>query len=461
MSEEGKDITYKEKLSKARSIPQEHNSVPPEKQSAAKDLQIETYLSYARLISLTKARLNIQPDIEYTDLVKEFENQKTEFSRPEVVDKFLKAMSNEIALTNIALLNFRKAAGLSSKQKDADVLEWEDNEKESMGRFIFKSITGKDPVGMVKVTDTTFAVGLVTQDDDDFKTIQSSDKNIGGFYRHRESVKIDGKSQKFPLIVIKTGPGSGGIMRHEVGHSVNQAIIDILETISSQEFKNRWGGAEDQFISTRDENGNPLIIERPGQLSVFLEEKVAPKLFSLAKNELLADFQRHSNFEYVDSVTKRHGVYDTTDIYLDVLKTANALKITQPEVGMVVDKFWADYTEQVKASVREVEALNDLYLTANLDSRRDLLPYVLAQIPIQAWKDTPNRSYLGAFSQEIGLYLSLEFQIIRLEQNNQRSEKIGELKRKFDQIRNWGSKNPTKSLFPKLNEFLQELNSVT
>ncbi len=523
MSEDLNQTLYQKKLTEIRSLPQASFTDRDNKVEAAKVLQMENYLNYANLINTTKSLLLDNPSINLREIVTSFDSKKGEFSRPEMVDTYLAKLYEETVLTRKALSEFREIAGFKNSSETADPWKWPLEEKEAVGKAIFRSITGKTPSGEVQVISTILGVGVQTENDEDLKSLQKKDKNLGGFYRHRQSVVVDHKQINFPLITVGGGLGSQRIVRHEIQHAVNRAAMAVMQESLSQDVvvarskvsvKEKsddeapeitdftYGGL--YTVVSYDETKNWVLIELPSEngtesktgwvkktevkviptefkqrwggdpdwkvdtkevnsgeeLQHYLEKQVYPLLIRNAKDELLADYHRKEKFDYSKAITERHGIYDFTDDYIKVLKGGDLLKIPDTEVENIVDQFWQSYSERITGLEEETELLRQQYLDFGLPVRANQLPFVLAQIPLEEWEASNNRDFLGSFSKEMGYYMSVQATLRYMQENYSQDSRYSDTRMKFLNLKSMLRDNPTKSMLPILVECVNELEAL-
>ena len=378
---------YSQKLVEVRQLPAEGEQDRKFKKEAARDLRIETYLSWAHVADTLVNTLMNDPTISKDELQEVANREKSIIPKPEVADAFLNSLIRDRNKSLGAVRLFRFRAKL--RKTSEEVLDWPKAEKEQVGRLLFKELTRKEPQGVVSLMDTTIAVGIELGEED-FEALNPR-VNVAGFYLETESVKV-GQFRDidftFPFIGVKRGVGQDRVVRHELAHAVNSSVIQalILGGPDTRLYEWVWGG--DAYI-------RPQKIKSLDELSSYLRKKTLPYALARAKNEIIADYGATSDFSYVYDLILRHGIYDYFDERIRFLRNEGLLDVRQVEVDAVVNGFWLEYTDLVWKAGKMAKDINKIYGVYELEMRRRLFKYVLAQIPMADWSKVLERDFLS------------------------------------------------------------------
>lgn len=184
-----------------------------------------------------------------------------------------------------------------------------------IGTEIFRRVAKQEPKGYVCFKPTVFGVVLCVGSDEDLKALRKKEDNIGGFYRHRQSVVSGQSTVNFPLMAIHAKTLNNDIFRHEDGHAVNRSLFQVLSNITrdgrdidfekwnNSDWVNRWGGKKETEWPEKP-------IKNKASLERYLKRQALPYAYRMAKDEVLADFVATGNLSYVKYLVEQDGLYN-------------------------------------------------------------------------------------------------------------------------------------------------------
>src|SRR3989344_3308437 len=384
MEDRSEDRPYSQKLEEVRRLPTEGEQDRKLKKEAARDLRIESYLSWAQVADSTIETLLDKPLISDDELQAVVDRQKPIIPKPEIADAFLNSLVLARNRSLVAVRVFRARAELP--ETDKDVLDWPKREKEAVGQLLFKELTGLGPRDKVRLIDTTIAVG-VELGEEDFEALDPR-INVSGFYMETQSVKI-GRFQKdklnFPFIGIRRDERQGRVSRHEIAHAINASITQALIASDGRLRGWVWGGEAESpqpKITTIDE------------FNRYLRQRALPNALARAKDEIIADYAASRNFEHLHALAERHGLYDFFDERIMMLWKRGLSDVGQKGENSAVDSLWPEYIELITNAAKVAQEVDKIYNEMWLERRRGLFKYVLAQIPLSDWATVIERDFL-------------------------------------------------------------------
>lgn len=384
---ENTDSSYESRLNQIRQMPQSLPKEVTNKKESARDLRIESYLAWADLAQTLSSVINVHPETGPDVLMKTVRREKDKLPHPELANKFLFELGAKKSVTQDSLRRLRRSLGMKVRRgKFENPLDWGKDESKRVGVKVFQLITGEFPESDVSILDTSLAVGVLVKSDEDLKKLRQKEINIGGFFRSYQEVTLNKKKVSFPLIVVKQSDFRGRAICHEQGHAVDKTIINVLES-ARDEVGNRWGGKGRVDIEG-------VMIKNPEELVDFMQQQILPYALSQAKDEILADYLSNHNFEYVNILADKEGIYNYFRDVISSLQEKGLLSLDVAVIKEVENVFWERYIEILKKNIQTCQNVIDLYNEYGLYLRSTIFPYVLAQIPLSQWEDRVGQDFL-------------------------------------------------------------------
>ena len=274
---------------------------------------------------------------------------------------------------------------------------------ERIGKALFLSGVGADPVGEVKASVGIASLKIYIGSRTDYVRLYGKFSVGTGFFKPYQKVMLPLEGTQYatsiPLSVIFTGEGrSENQIRqtemHEEAHAINQRLIVTRATLYSKERK-QWqlyhGGKIEDLVKSFDrdqeiaEAGIPLISSlfgrRSARLATLVEASSYKFAMSRAQDEIIA--MQSSNGSYWEFIFS----YDPYDYYQGV-----GLRLSQlgySHLGQCVDKSRDRYLKSLESIFEYV----GLVRSQIAEDEQEKLTQLLREIPISRWKRELRRRY--------------------------------------------------------------------
>lgn len=361
---------FQNQLDKVKVLPQETEKQKAEKLRSARLLRMKALLANAELNHRLSGLISTGREVD-TNL----------FLTEGVADNIIHPeQTAEIAFA------LEEAKRLSTKYFDL-FKERASGDLKKAGEFLFRSMTGKDPAGVVYINASfRYALTLTVNNQEDFKIIDARE-NVGGFFMAKREARdsLTGEVEHYPLIVV-LGSGFTPTLLHEETHSVNFPVQEGLDKSGRV------------LVWARTDNGsigenivrlfNETDIEKAKQREEF--KNVLSWAYGLVKDEYLAQLS--------EGYHKKDGTQLTPDI-MGVFDYPNLHFLR--EQGGIYDYFlrlcpkdsplykilWEEYDKMLqKVETDFIKKPAEVYSGLGLNLRHYFFRGVLLQFPLEDWQ---------------------------------------------------------------------------
>jgi hypothetical protein len=370
---------YRERRNEIRTLPQDTKEEKTEKHERAKLFRMEVLFDNALCIETLISALEDNPNMSKEGLEQLL--LKSRVVHPEVTTQFVRRLL-DIRIRVEEVLD--ALAAKHSPERKAQLLYC------SVARHQKKN---EKPQGQLTM-DTTYplALALYVSNPEDFARIDAR-RNIGGFYAATQNVKLIGNLNPlvFPFIAIMGSQGeSDYVMRHEKGHAENRVLQNALPKDTHRVV---WGNladkptkeivaystAVDTWSQSSDEEEQRKLLEYTRSHAKEQDKaRVLQYALAHAKDEILAEY--HANQEsfgaYRKHLLKRGGLYDYFGNSLSIDTSSATYK-----------ELWTSYESILHENIDVADAIVRAYKRLGLFKRIDHFRWVLAQIPVEKWKE--------------------------------------------------------------------------
>lgn len=355
---------YRNRRDEIRVLPEDTKEEKAEKREQAKLFRMEVLFDNALCIQALISALEEDPNIGESELERVL--MKVGVIHPRSSSEFMYQL-------------------LGTKQKVIDALSGlrGKSDDDRLAKRLFQSAvvakegTQYSPQGEL-FADTTYplAVALYVSHSADFAHIDTR-TNVGGFFKahHELQAQESSNTQTFPLIVIRGDPRSSDyVTLHEKGHAENRMIQNSLPSGTRRVVWGTLGNIPMEEASAYLQSVDELKEEPDGEGYARILEYAC----SCAKDELLADYKANQDSFalYLKHLEKRGGLYD---YFLN--------RLFLPQSSEAYRELWNQYEQILTTNVDAAKRVVQSYLRFNLYDRIEQFRWVLAQIPLDKWKE--------------------------------------------------------------------------
>lgn len=328
-----------------------------EKKEISKQLRMEVQLKTSAMADEILKTMMQNPDIKKEELL-ELLKEKNVYAHKKAAEHLYGFIKDDIQ--NVREVREKSQEEAEKKQKNIEDVLFDS---------LLPPKEGAKPDGEIEVNfeDNPLAVEVFIEKHSDRKKLAIPFES--SFYKGRYNFRFEGNSIEAPIIVLETRERK--TLVHERKHSSNRALISTMWSMRRHE--SMWGG-----VSVKKLGKLKPAQEKPNFSHV---DDTVQYALGKAKDEILAMASEHEFRKLSTAGLKKRLLQDKKYDYMERwLNLDNTSQLYQ--------KAREKYEQSLIPVIEELGKLYSLIQAPELKRRRDLMPYVLAQVPVSKWQET-------------------------------------------------------------------------